>query len=268
MLISENDEFLRNDEPGRVCFRERLVAKIETHRDFRALPPATQVAFFQRLSALASSVASPTVQAKARTQRLRDLDSLAKSCRKVAHSIRRLADVDALILDDGYQHSVPLQERMRLMEHMSADAERLMELLRQAPTGGSQLFAKRFIGCDLLDILRNHGVAFKIDNSFHSRPRDAGKLRGKDSYQYLPDLSKNMPLAMLCAMLVVLDSDQHHLDWSTCRSLLHEGLKGIAIRQKLAEPLPQSSELLRLVTELTPFVEMTNAAIGSAENAT
>ncbi|MGB4466711.1 MAG: hypothetical protein WBI41_01485 [Azovibrio sp.] len=48
----ERNEFLPDTEAGRSLFRERLIAKIRRHRDFKTLPDEVRSIFFDELAAL------------------------------------------------------------------------------------------------------------------------------------------------------------------------------------------------------------------------
>ena len=52
MKSVEHSEYLPDTEAGRSLFRERLIAKIQQHRDFKALPQETQSSFFEELAEL------------------------------------------------------------------------------------------------------------------------------------------------------------------------------------------------------------------------
>lgn len=226
MKSAENSEYLPDTEAGRLLFRERLIAKIQQHRDFKVLPGETQSIFFDELAAL-TIFGSNNCSVGAYGPRIRGLKKLADSYRRVANSIALLSETDALVIDDAFQHSMPLQQQRNLMRQLAVQVDNLIDAMRQTPTGISESFRMRLQGASLLRQLRKLGVACKINNDFQKVSQDEA-LRPKESenaHRYLPDLSQNMTLAMLCTMLILFGSGQI-VEWSHCRRLLQEGKRG------------------------------------------
>jgi hypothetical protein len=111
----EHSEYLPADtEAGRSLFRERLIAKIQQHRDFKALPQETQSSFFEELAEL-TLFGTNNCSVETHSPRIRKLEKLADSYRRVANSIALLSEIDELLLDDAFQHSMPLQQQKKLM---------------------------------------------------------------------------------------------------------------------------------------------------------
>ncbi len=107
MKSVEHSEYLPDTEAGRSLFRERLIAKIQQHRDFKALPQETQSSFFEELAEL-TLFGTNNCSVETHSPRIRKLEKLADSYRRVANSIALLSEIDELLLDDAFQHSMPL----------------------------------------------------------------------------------------------------------------------------------------------------------------
>ena len=229
MKSAENSEYLPDTEAGRLLFRERLIAKIQQHRDFKVLPGETQSIFFDELAAL-TIFGSNNCSVGAYGPRIRGLKKLADSYRRVANSIALLSETDALVIDDAFQHSMPLQQQRNLMRQLAAQVDGLIGAMSQTSTGTSERLALRLQGASLLKQLDKLGVACKINNNFQKIAQDDAPHheRSADAQRYLPDLSQSMTLAMLCTMLILFDSGQL-VEWSYCRRLLQEGKKGFPI---------------------------------------
>jgi len=110
MKSAENSDYLPDTEAGRLLFRERLIAKIQQHRDFKVLPGETQSIFFDELAAL-TIFGSNNCPVETYSPRIRRLEKLATSYRRVANSIALLSGIDELVIDDAFQHSMPLQRK-------------------------------------------------------------------------------------------------------------------------------------------------------------
>ena len=212
-------------EVGRSLFRERLIAKIQQHRDFKALPQEIQSSFFEELAEL-TLFGTNNCSVETHSPRIRKLEKLADSYRRVANSIALLSEIDELLLDDAFQHSMPLQQQKKLMRQLAADINGLIGAMRQTPAGTSERFLLRLQGASLLRQLDKLGVACKINNDFHKTIQDdvAHHEDGESTQPFLPDLAQSMTLAMLCAMLVLFNNGQV-VEWSYCRRLLKEGKK-------------------------------------------
>lgn len=225
MKSVEHSEYLPDTEAGRSLFRERLIAKIQLHRDFKALPHEIQSSFFEELAAL-TFFGTNNCSVETHSPRIRKLEKLADSYRRVANSIGLLSEIDELLLDDAFQHSMPLQQQKKLMRQLAADINGLIGAMRQTPSGTSERFLLRLQGASLLKKLEKLGVACKINNDFQKIDQGDAVQREKNesSQRFLPDLSQSMTLAMLCAMLVLFNSGQV-VEWSHCRRLLQEGKK-------------------------------------------
>ena len=92
-------------EVGRSLFRERLIAKIQQHRDFKALPQEIQSSFFEELAEL-TLFGTNNCSVETHSPRIRKLEKLADSYRRVANSIALLSEIDELLLDpDGHPKS-------------------------------------------------------------------------------------------------------------------------------------------------------------------
>ncbi|MDN7977223.1 hypothetical protein QZM80_28105, partial [Burkholderia multivorans] len=156
--------------------------------------------------------------------RIRKLEKLADSYRRVANSIALLSEIDELLLDDAFQHSMPLQQQKKLMRQLVAEVDGLIGAMRQTPSGTSERFSLRLQGAGLLKQLGKLGVTCKINNDFQKIDQDDAVQREKSegAQRFLPDLSQSMTLAMLCAMLVLFNNGQV-VEWSYCRRLLLEG---------------------------------------------
>ena len=91
----------------------------------------------------------------------------------------------------------------------------------------SERLLLRLQGASLLKQLDKLGVACKINNNFQKIAQDDAPHheRSADAQCYLPDLSQSMTLAMLCTMLILFNNGQI-VEWSYCRRLLLEGVKG------------------------------------------
>ena len=225
MKSVEHSEYLPDTEAGRSLFRERLIAKIQQHRDFKALPQETQSSFFEELAEL-TLFGTNNCSVETHSPRIRKLEKLADSYRRVANSIALLSEIDELLLDDAFQHSMPLQQQKNLMRQLAAQVDGLIGAMRQTPSGTSERFLLRLQGASLLRQLDKLGVACKINNDFHKTIQDdvAHHEDGESTQPFLPDLAQSMTLAMLCAMLVLFNNGQV-VEWSYCRRLLQEGKK-------------------------------------------
>lgn len=227
MKSVEHSDYLPDTEAGRSLFRERLITKIQQHRDFRALPDDTQSIFFDELAAL-TLFGSNNCSVETYSPRLRGLEKLADSYRRVANSIALLSEIDELLLDDAFQHSMPLQQQKKLMRQLAADIDGLIGAMRQTPSGTSERFLLRLQGASLLNQLGKLGVACKINNDFQKITKDDAEQRdaSKQTQRFMPDLSQSMTLAMLCTMLILFNNGQL-VEWSYCRRLLKEGKEHI-----------------------------------------
>lgn len=251
----ENSEYLPDTEVGRSLFRERLIAKIQQHRDFKALPQEIQSSFFEELAEL-TLFGTNNCSVETHSPRIRKLEKLADSYRRVANSIALLSEIDELLLDDAFQHSMPLQQQKKLMRQLAADIDGLIGAMRQTSSGTTERFLLRLQGASLLKKLDKLGVACKINNDFQKIDQGDAVQREKSesSQRFLPDLSQSMTLAMLCAMLVLFNSAQV-VEWSHCRRLLKEGKKGLALERRLAQLPPRSDELLTLSNDIFQFIQ-------------
>ncbi len=225
MKSVEHSEYMPDTEVGRSLFRERLIAKIQQHRDFKALPQEIQSSFFEELAEL-TLFGTNNCSVETHSPRIRKLEKLADSYRRVANSIALLSEIDELLLDDAFQHSMSLQQQKKLMRQLAADIDGLIGAMRQTPSGTSERFSLRLQGAGLLKQLGKLGVACKINNDFQKIDQDDAVQREKSegAQRFLPDLSQSMTLAMLCAMLVLFNNGQV-VEWSYCRRLLKEGKK-------------------------------------------
>lgn len=250
MKSVEHSEYLPDTEAGRSLFRERLIAKIQQHRDFKALPQETQSSFFEEL-AEHTLFGTNNCSVETHSPRIRKLEKLADSYRRVANSIALLSEIDELLLDDAFQHSMPLQQQKNLMRQLAAQVDGLIGAMRQTPSGTSERFLLRLQGASLLRQLDKLGVACKINNDFHKTIQVdvAHHEDGESTQPFLPDLSQSMTLAMLCTMLVLFNNGQV-VEWSYCRRLLKEGKRELAFERRLAEPLLGSDELLVLRNQI------------------
>lgn len=221
----EHSEYLPDTEAGRALFRERLIAKTQQHRDFKALPQEIQSSFFEELAEL-TLLGTNNCSVETHSPRIRKLEKLADSYRRVANSIALLSEIDELLLDDAFQHSMPLQQQKKLMRQLAADIDGLIDAMRQTPSGTPERLLLRLQGASLLKQLDKLGVACKINNNFQKNDPDNAEHREKSegAQRFLPDLSQSMTLAMLCAMLVLFNSGRV-VEWSYCRRLLKEGKK-------------------------------------------
>ncbi|MCH1984683.1 MULTISPECIES: hypothetical protein [Pseudomonadota] len=250
MKSVEHSEYLPDTEVGRSLFRERLIAKIQQHRDFKALPHEIQSNFFEKLAEL-TLFGTNNCSLETHSPRTRKLEKLADSYRRVANSIALLSEIDELLLDDAFQHSMPLQQQKKLMRQLTAQVDELIGAMRQTPSGTSERFLLRLQGASLLNQLGKLGVACKINNDFQKIDQDDVSHREESEgvQHFLPDLSQSMTLAMLCTMLTILNNGQV-VEWSHCRRLLKEGKKALAFERRLAESLPRSDELLVLKNQI------------------
>lgn len=159
------------------------------------------------------------------SSRIRKLEKLADSYRRVANSIALLSEIDELLLDDAFQHSMPLQQQKKLMRQLAAQVDELIGGMRQTSTSTSERILLRLQGASLLKQLGKLGVVCKINNDFQKIAQtNAGHSEETEQAQrFLPDLSQSMTLAMLCTMLVLFNSGQV-VEWSYCRRLLLEGI--------------------------------------------
>lgn len=229
MKSVEHSEYLPDTEAGRSLFRERLIAKIQLHRDFKALPHEIQSSFFEELAAL-TFFGTNNCSVETHSPRIRKLEKLADSYRRVANSIALLSEIDELLLDDAFQHSTPLQQQKKLMRQLAAQVDGLIGGMRQTSTSSSERLLLRLQGASLLKQLGKLGGACKINNDFQKITQTDAVLseETEQAQRFLPDLSQSMALAMLCTMLVLFNSGQV-VEWSYCRRLLLEGEK--ALRQ-------------------------------------
>ena len=225
MKSAEHSEYLPDTEAGRSLFRERLITKIQQHRDFKALPHEIQSIFFEELAAL-TFFGTNNCSVGTYSPRIRKLEKLADSYRRVANSIALLSEIDKLLLDDAFQHSMPLQQQKKLMRQLAAQVDGLIGGMRQTSTSTSERLLLRLQGASLLRQLDKLGVACKINNDFQKIDQDDALHHEKSErvQRFLPDLAQSMTLAMLCAMLTLLNSGQI-VEWSYCRRLLKEGKK-------------------------------------------
>lgn len=225
MKSVKHSEHLPDTEAGRSLFRERLIAKIQQHRDFKALPQEFQSSFFEELAEL-TLFGTNNCSVETHSPRIRKLEKLADSYRRVANSIALISGIDELLLDDAFQHSMPLQQQQKLMRQLAAQIDGLIGGMRQTSSGISEQFLLRLQGASLLKKLEKLGVACKINNDFQKiNQGDAVQCEKSDgSQRFLPDLSQSMTLAMLCAMLVLFNNGQV-VEWSYCRRLLKGGKK-------------------------------------------
>ena len=225
MKSVKHSEYLPDTEAGRSLFRERLIAKIQQHRDFKALPQEIQSSFFEELAEL-TLFGTNNCSVETHSPRIRKLEKLADSYRRVANSIALLSEIDELLLDDAFQHSMSLQQQKKLMRQLVAEVDGLIGAMCQTPSGTSERFSLRLQGAGLLKQLGKLGVTCKINNDFQKIDQDDAVQREKSegAQRFLPDLSQSMTLAMLCAMLVLLNNGQV-VEWSYCRRLLKEGKK-------------------------------------------
>lgn len=255
MKSVEHSEYLPDTEAGRSLFRERLIAKIQQHRDFKALPQEIQSSFFEELAEL-TLFGTNNCSVETHSPRIRKLEKLADSYRRVANSIALLSEIDELLLDDAFQHSMPLQQQKKLIRQLAADIDGLIGAMRQTSSGTTERFLLRLQGASLLKKLDKLGVACKINNDFQKIDQGDAVQREKSesSQRFLPDLSQSMTLAMLCAMLVLFNSAQV-VEWSHCRRLLKEGKKGLALERRLAQLPPRSDELLTLSNDIFQFIQ-------------
>ena len=246
----EHSEYLPDTEAGRALFRERLIAKIQQHWDFKALPDDTQSIFFGELAAL-TTFGSNNCSVETYNPRIRRLEKLADSYRRVANSIALLSEIDELVIVDAFQHSMPLPQQKNLLRQLAAEVDGLIDAMRQTPSGTPERLLLRLQGASLLKQLDKLGVACKINNDFQKIDQDDAVHREKSegAQRFLPDISQSMTLAMLCAMLVLFNNGQV-VEWSYCRRLLKEGKKALAFERRLAEPLSGSDELLVLSNEV------------------
>lgn len=223
MKSVEHSEYLPDTEAGRSLFRERLIAKIQQHRVFKALPQETQSSFFEELAEL-TLFGTSNCSVETHSPRIRKLEKLADSYRRVANSIALLSEMDELLLDDAFQHSMSLPQQKKLMRQLAAQVDGLIGGMRQTSTSTSERLLLRLQGASLLRQLDKLGVACKINNDFQKIDQDDAlhHEKSKSAQCFLPDLSQSMTLAMLCAMLALLNSGQV-VEWSYCRRLLLEG---------------------------------------------
>ncbi|MFQ2691710.1 hypothetical protein [Aeromonas caviae] len=225
MKSVEHSEYLPDTEAGRSLFKERLIDKIQQHHDFKVLPGKIQSSFFDELAAL-TLFGTNNCSVETYSPRIRGLEKLADSYRRVANSIALLSEIDEQVIDDAFQHSMPLQQQKNLMRQLAAQVDGLIGAMRQTPSGTSERFLLRLQGASLLRQLDKLGVACKINNDFYKTIQDdvAHHEDGESTQPFLPDLAQSMTLAMLCAMLVLFNNGQV-VEWSYCRRLLKEGKK-------------------------------------------
>ncbi|MDA3258123.1 hypothetical protein KKQ53_07810 [Pseudomonas aeruginosa] len=223
MKSVEHSEYLPDTEAGRSLFRERLIAKIQQHRDFKALPQETQSSFFEELAAL-TIFGFNNCSVGAYSPKIRGLEKLADSYRRVANSIALLPEADQLLIDDAFQHSMSLQQQEKLMRLLAAQVDDLIGGIHQTSPGVSERLLLRLQGVSLLNQLGKLGVACRINNDFQKITQDDAKQRdaSKQTQRFMPDLSQSMTLAMLCTMLILFNNGQF-VEWSYCRRLLLEG---------------------------------------------
>ncbi len=156
MKSVEHSEYLPDTEAGRSLFRERLIAKIQQHRDFKALPQETQSSFFEELAEL-TLFGTNNCSVETHSPRIRKLEKLADSYRRVANSIALLSEIDELLLDDAFQHSMPLQQQKKLMRQLAADINGLIGAMRQTPAGTSERFFATTAGRELSEEIGKAG---------------------------------------------------------------------------------------------------------------
>ena len=223
MKSVEHSEYLPDTEAGRSLFRERLIAKIQQHRDFKALPHQIRSGFFEELAEL-TLFGNNNCSVETHSPRIRKLEKLADSYRRVANSIALLSKIDELLLDDAFQHSMPLQQQEKLMRLLATQVDGLIGGMRQTSTSTSERLLLLLQGASLLRQLDKLGVACKINNDFQKIDQDdvAHREESEGVQRFLPDLSQGMTLAMLCAMLILFNNGQI-VEWSYCRRLLLEG---------------------------------------------
>src|SRR5690606_632446 len=99
-------------------------------------------------------------------------EKLADSYRRAANSIALLSEIDELLLDDAFQHSMPLQQQKNLMRQLAGEIDGLIGAMRQTPSGTSERFLLRLQGASLLKKLDSLGVACKINNDFQKIVQD------------------------------------------------------------------------------------------------
>lgn len=165
MKSVEHSEYMPDTEVGRSLFRERLIAKIQQHRDFKALPQEIQSSYFEELAEL-TLFGTNNCSVETHSPRIRKLEKLADSYRRVANSIALLSEIDELLLDDAFQHSMSLQQQKKLMRQLVAEVDGLIGAMRQTPSGTSERFSLRLQGAGLLKQLGKLGVTCKINNDF------------------------------------------------------------------------------------------------------
>ena len=223
MKSVEHSEYLPDTEAGRSLFRERLIAKIQQHRDFKALPRHIRAGFSEELAEL-TLFGTNNCSVETHSPRIRKLEKLADSYRRVANSIALLSKIDELLLDDAFQHSMPLQQQEKLMRLLATQVDGLIGGMRQTSTSTSERLLLLLQGASLLRQLDKLGVACKINNDFQKIDQDdvAHREESEGVQRFLPDLSQGMTLAMLCAMLILFNNGQI-VEWSYCRRLLLEG---------------------------------------------
>ena len=250
MKSVEPSEYLPDTGVGRSLFRERLIAKVQQHRDFKALPQEIQSSFFEELAEL-TLFGTNNCSVETHSPRIRKLEKLADSYRRVANSIALLSEIDELLLDDAFQHGMPLHQQKKLMRQLATDIDGLIGAIRRTPSGTAERFLLRLQGASLLKKLDKLGVACKINNDFQKIDEDdlAHREENEGAQRFLPDLSQSMTLAMLCTMLIIFNNGLV-VEWSHCRRLLKEGKKALAFERQLAESLPRSDELLLLKNQI------------------
>lgn len=223
MKLAQHSEYLPDTEAGRSLFRERLIAKIQQHRDFKALPHEIQSSFFSELAAF-TIFGSNNCLVGAYSPKIRRLEKLADSYRRVANSIALLSEADQPLIDDAFQHCMPLQQQENLMRQLASQVDCLIDEMHRTSPGTSERFLLRLQGVSLLNQLGKLGVACKINNDFQKIPQDAAEQRdaSRQTQRFMPDLSQSMTLAMLCTMLTLFNNGQL-VEWSYCRRLLLEG---------------------------------------------
>lgn len=72
--------------------------------------------------------------------RIRRLEKLADSYHRVASSIALLWEMNELLLDDAFQHSMRLQLQEKLMRQLAADIDGLIGAMRRTPSGTTERF--------------------------------------------------------------------------------------------------------------------------------
>ncbi|HDT5863902.1 hypothetical protein ACV1DG_21760 [Aeromonas hydrophila] len=149
MKSVEHSEYLPDTEAGRSLFKERLIDKIQQHHDFKVLPGKIQSSFFDELAAL-PLFGTNNCSVETYNPRIRGLEKLADSYRRVANSIALLSEIDELVIDDAFQHSMPLQQQKNLMRQLAAQVDGLIGAMRQTPSGTSERFLLRLQGASLL----------------------------------------------------------------------------------------------------------------------